>query len=89
MTIPDSAVVALVAGMMGIMAGYVTQRMARGAAREVTPAQIIERLDVAEARLDASLRRERLRDNYIHQLRDHITSGNPPPPPPWPDGLTT
>lgn len=34
-----------------------------------------------------SKKRERIRDDYINKLRDHINAGNPPPPPAWPDGL--
>lgn len=79
-----------VASVLGVI---ITQRMARGAQREMYPTQVIDhlagRVDKAEGRLDESLRRERLRDNYIHELRDHISRGNPPPPPPWPAGLTT
>lgn len=79
-----------VASVLGVI---ITQRMARGAQREMYPSQVIkdlsDRLDKTDGRLDASLRRERLRDNYIHDLRDHISRGNPPPPPPWPPGLTT
>lgn len=76
-----------------IAVAVITQRMSRGAQREMYPSQVIQnltdRLDKTDGRLDESLRRERLRDNYIHELRDHISRGNPPPPPPWPPGLTT
>lgn len=44
----------------------------------------IERL---ENRMDASYRRERVRDDYIAVLRQHIADGKPPPPPPFPPGL--
>ena len=44
----------------------------------------IERL---EDRMDASYRRERVRDDYIAVLRQHIADGKPPPPPPFPPGL--
>lgn len=32
--------------------------------------------------------RERLAEDYIDVLRDHINQHKPPPPPPWPHGLT-
>jgi hypothetical protein len=84
---------AIITGFLGLVAVIVTQRFARGAQREMTPAQTIaelaSRLDRTEERLDDSLRRERMRDDYIHQLRDHISLGKAPPPPPWPEGLTT
>lgn len=93
MTVPVPVVVSIIAGLFTLVSGYATYRLARSAQREVPPAQTItnltERLDTAEERLDASLRRERLRDDYIHQLRDHISLGKAPPPPPWPAGLTT
>lgn len=65
-----------------IVTAVVTARMARGAQKVIT-------FNELAARLDRSEQRERIRDDYIHQLRDHISQGNPPPPPPWPAGLTT
>ena len=47
------------------------------------------RIARAECRLDASFRRERIRDDYILLLRQHIADGKPPPPPPWPEALTS
>lgn len=29
---------------------------------------------------------DRVKDDYIHELRDHITEQKPPPPPPFPAG---
>ena len=46
------------------------------------------RQEASDLKLDAALRRERIRDNYIHELRDHIEQRKNPPPPPWPEGLT-
>lgn len=45
--------------------------------------------DISELREEQkkAKRRERIRDDYINKLRDHINAGNPPPPPAWPDGL--
>lgn len=78
--------VPIVVAVVGALAGYITHSMAR---RSASYDALAGRLDKAEVRIDESLRRERLRDDYIHQLRDHISQGNPPPPPPWPAGLTT
>jgi hypothetical protein len=81
-----------------IYLGVITaNRMQRGTQREV---QVIgdlnARVEKAEAnaaeagkRVEKIEARGRLRDNYIHELRDHISKGQPPPPPPWPEGLTT
>lgn len=38
-------------------------------------------------RMDASVARERIRDDYIQILRQHIADGRPPPPPAWPAEL--
>lgn len=65
-----------------VLSVVITQRMARGAQKAITFNELADRLDKSEAR-------ERVRDDYIHKLRDHISQGNPPPPPPWPEGLTT
>ncbi|WP_282946932.1 hypothetical protein [Cellulomonas endometrii] len=89
----NPALPAVITGVLAIAATVIAQRLARGAQREVTPAQTIAnlttRLERTEERLEESERRERLRDDYIHKLRDHISTGKKPPPPPWPDGLTT
>lgn len=85
-------VVALIAGVAGIAVAILN----RGGAREnalIDQLQeqvktALERAAATDARLDASLRRERIRDDYIHTLRDHIDQGKKPPSPPWPDGLT-
>jgi len=47
------------------------------------------RADIAELKAEQTKakRRERIRDDYINKLREHINLGNPPPPPAWPDGL--
>lgn len=43
---------------------------------------------VLTERMDDTSRRERIRDDYIQVLRQHIAEGKPPPPPPWPKELT-
>lgn len=56
-------------------------------ARELETAAM--KADIAELRAEQNKakRRERIRDDYINRLREHINLGNPPPPPAWPDGL--
>ena len=49
--------------------------------------QLQEEMSTLRTDENALKRRERLRDDYIVALRDHINAGNPPPPPPWPSGL--
>jgi seryl-tRNA synthetase len=45
--------------------------------------------DIKELKAEqkAAKKRERVRDDYIQELRKHIEDGNPPPPPPWPAGI--
>lgn len=50
--------------------------------------QYQEDRDKDRTRITALERRERIRDDYIEQLRFHISEGKPPPPPPFPAGLT-
>jgi hypothetical protein len=45
------------------------------------------RITGLETEQNKAKKRERIRDDYINKLRDHINAGNPPPPPAWPDGL--
>lgn len=45
------------------------------------------RIERIEAENRARDERERIRDDYIQELRDHIRRGLPPPPPEWPAGL--
>jgi hypothetical protein len=39
-------------------------------------------------RIECLERNERIRDDYILSLRQHIVDGKPPPPPEWPEELT-
>lgn len=45
-------------------------------------------LTTAKAQILSLQQVDRLKDNYIANLRDHIYQGKPPPPPPWPEELT-
>lgn len=40
-----------------------------------------------EDKVEALLSLDRIKDNYIADLRNHIWNGNPPPPPDWPAEL--
>jgi hypothetical protein len=87
-----TVLVALIAAVAGIVVAILNRRGNRENAlmdqlqEEVKSAR--EQLGTVEKRVDESLRRERIRDDYIHELRDHIDQRRPPPPPPWPEGLT-
>ena len=47
------------------------------------------RSDIAELKTEQgkAKKRERIRDDYINQLRQHIADQKPPPAPEWPKGL--
>lgn len=64
-----------------VLSVVITQRMARGAQKSISFKELADRLDRSEAR-------ERIRDNYIHELRAAWPAGAGEPPP-WPSGLTT
>ena len=91
-TAVPTVLVALIAAVAGIAVAILNRRGNRENALidqlqdEVKSAR--EQLTKVETRVDESLRRERIRDDYIHELRDHIDTRKPPPPPPWPEGLT-
>lgn len=82
---------ALITGVLGVLAVVITSLLARRAQREMTPAQIIEalRAEVAalRTRLDTAEARERIRDDYILELRDALDEAGEDVPP-WPNGLT-
>lgn len=50
-------------------------------------AELGRKYDALSNRVDASARREKVRDDYIMELRQHIAEGKPPPPPSWPVAL--
>lgn len=89
---PDSFWSAIPSLAMSLVAGGVAVLVAllnRGGVREnALIDQLQEQVASVSKRLDESLRRERIRDDYIHTLRDHIDQGKKPPSPPWPEGLT-
>ncbi|MBN9210706.1 MAG: hypothetical protein BGO45_10555 [Microbacterium sp. 71-36] len=91
-----SSIPSLVVGLIAAAAAVIVALLNRGGARENALIDQLQeqvkdalaRAEKVEARLDASLKRERIRDDYIHTLRDHIDQGKKPPSPPWPEGLT-
>lgn len=78
----------IVAGIGGLVALLVAKTNKRGTNENALIDQLQEEIARVDGKLDESLKRERIRDNYIHQLRDHIVQEKPPPPPEWPEGLT-
>ncbi|WP_263119288.1 hypothetical protein [Cellulomonas sp. RIT-PI-Y] len=85
MTIDPSIVVAAVGAAALVIGTTITALVTRRSHRDTDM-----RADLADLRhrLDASERRERIRDDYIHQLRTLLDEAGEDVPP-WPDGLTT
>ncbi|WP_440708836.1 hypothetical protein [Herbiconiux sp. YIM B11900] len=92
--------VPLIVSVIGGSAAYITTKINKRGTQENT---FIDQLQEQQARSDAKIealekkvddrdaaarKRERIRDDYIYELRDHIDMRKPPPPPPWPEGLT-
>lgn len=80
-----SIATALIAGTVAILVAFKNRS---GMRENALIDQLQEQLDRLEESLSASFKRERIRDDYIHELRDHIDQRKSPPPPSWPDGLT-
>lgn len=81
MFIPSELLTAIVAGVSLVVGGTITAMLARKTHREVTTAQLWERLEKME-------NRERIRDDYIFKLRGQIVKlGGEPIP--FPEGLTS
>lgn len=92
MTIDPSIVVAVVGAVALVIGTTITATFTRRSHSDNTMradlTNLRERLDASERRLEASERRERIRDDYIHQLRTLLDEAGEDVPP-WPDGLTT
>lgn len=76
---------AVVGPLVTVLGGLVLAKMLR-------PNELIDQLQEERTqtrdRLTGLEFRERVRDDYIQTLRQHITDGKPPPPPVWPTSLT-
>ena len=89
-------------GLLGVIFGalitgifaWVTAKVGKTSAVDTFMANLMSsleqergRLGKVEKRMDAAVKRERVRDDYILELRRHIVEGKPPPPPDWPPML--
>lgn len=90
------AIPTLIVGVIGGLFGLAVALINKRGTRESTfitqlQAQITQQaadITLLQQNQNASYRRERVRDDYIHLLRGYIADGKPPPPPDWPDELT-
>lgn len=77
-----------------LLGGIATWRTARTQSEDSEGKRVEALLDRQDRRIEKlereneeSKMRERLRDDYIADLRRHINDGSPPPPPHWPPAL--
>ena len=77
-----------------LLGGIATWRTAHTQSEDAEGKRLEAHMDRQDRRIEAlehenelSKHRERVRDDYIQQLRKHISDGSPPPPPQWPHAL--
>lgn len=77
-----------------LLGGFATWRTAHTQSEDAEGKRLEAHMDRQDRRIEAlelenerAKRRELARDDYIQQLRKHISDGSPPPPPPWPNTL--
>ena len=81
------ALVALLGGIATWRTAHTQSEDAEGKRLEAHMDRQDRRIEALELENERAKRRERVRDDYIQQLRKHISDGSPPPPPPWPTSL--
>lgn len=72
-----------------LIGGLITVLTARNSRAQQMIDQLQEQNDKLERRVGRLERHERIRDDYIIRLRQHINDELGPPAPEWPEGLTT
>lgn len=70
--------------VVAILTSLVTLRIAARNATVSKQDVKLRRIIQLEGRVDALEGRDRIHQDYITKLRQHIIDGNPPPPPVWP-----
>lgn len=77
-----------------LLGGFATWRTAHTQSEDAEGKRLEAHMDRQDRRIEALERdnhlakqREWVRDDYIQQLRKHISDGSPPPPPQWPNAL--
>lgn len=97
MTIDSEQVLAIVTSLLAggglgqVLTHWSGRRQARRRDTSEMHAQMLDGLtrmaESAQEEADSARRRARLLDDYVLQLREHISAGRPPPPPDWPEDL--
>lgn len=78
-------ILAPVLGVIGVVGAAVLARNAQRETRVV--ADLREDVATLKRERDEAERRRRILEDYVHELRDHISRGKNPPPPDWPAAL--
>lgn len=77
-------ITALVTGLGFIVTGKVTKGGTKVTSQADVIASLQRQLDALSEKVDRMEEHDRIKEDYIDKLRDHINQGSPPPPPPWP-----
>lgn len=88
----------IAAGLLALLGIWLTVRQAGKQTKTNVAQQLIDQLQEERSKIQDRLdrieadnrkrdERERIRDDYIQELRQHIRLGLPPPPPAWPGEL--
>ena len=89
----NATTVQLAAGILiaiigsGALSAVITKRIPAVETDAERLARAESRIDRLEKRIAHVERIDRLKDDYIAELRQHISDGKAPPPPPWPPEL--
>lgn len=74
----------IISGTLILIGTVITVAIGRITARDQV---LLEMYKETRGRVDRLEARERVRDDYIIELRQHIEEDKGPPPPPYPEGL--
>lgn len=84
----ELVVVSLIGGagtiIVAFLTSLVTLKVAEKSGRIQKADVKMRRITQLESRVDALESKDRVHQDYIGTLRQHIINGNPPPPPPFP-----
>lgn len=81
MTATAQIIAAIIAVVGSITAAWITSRVI---AKRNSADVKLQRILALEGRVDRLEARDRIHQDYIVTLRQHILNGQPPPPPEWP-----
>lgn len=75
-------------GVIGILiTAFITRRGQGLTNQDAMIGRLVAEVVALRNRVDVLERHDRVKDDYIEELRMHIIRGDPPPPPPYPTML--